>query len=151
MVIPKSDGDVNPENLPGAFLATVKKGYWEDMGSYNPGSTIRVNYGYELTGIVRAFDLRHPFGVGLTPDDAEHSPVSDRRELYLINVTETSTPILLGDANDDGEVNIADVTTLIDYLLGSELPRFNEVNANVNGGPIDISDVTALIDMLLMK
>ncbi len=148
MVIPKSENDVNPENLSGAFLATVKKGYWEDMGSYNPGSTIRVNYGYELTGIVRAFELRNQFG--LTPDDAEHSPVSDRRELYLINVTETSTPVRLGDVNEDGLVNIADVTCLIDYLLGANPQPFNELNADVNySGEINIADVTALIDILL--
>ena len=148
MVIPKSENDVNPENLSGAFLATVKKGYWEDMGSYNPGSSIRVNYGYELTGIVRAFELRNQFG--LTPDDAEHSLVSDRRELYLINVTETSTPVRLGDVNEDGLVNIADVTCLIDYLLGANPQPFNELNADVNySGEINIADVTALIDILL--
>ena len=148
MVIPKSENDVNPENLSGAFLATVKKGYWEDMGSYNPGSSIRVNYGYELTGIVRAFELRNQFG--LTPDDAEHSPVSDRRELYLINVTETSTPVRLGDVNEDGLVNIADVTCLIDYLLGANPQPFNELNADVDYSTvINIGDVTALIDILL--
>ena len=150
MVIPKSGNGANPENLPGAFLATVKKGYWEGMGSYNPGSSIRVNYGYELTGIVRAFDLRHQLGVGLTPDDAEHSPVSDRRELYLINVTETSTPVLPGDVNEDGLINIADVTCLIDYLLGTNPQPFNELNADVDrSSVINIADVTALIDILL--
>lgn len=55
---------------------------------------------------------------------------------------------LLGDVNDDGVVNIADVTTLIDYLLsGGEI---NLLAANVNGDDqINIADVTALIDMLL--
>ena len=55
-----------------------------------------------------------------------------------------------GDVNGDGDVTIADVTTLIDYLLGSTAANFNEANADVNGdSDITIADVTALIDILL--
>ena len=61
----------------------------------------------------------------------------------------TMPEVLPGDVNDDGEVSIADVTVLIDYLLGSEPQPFNEANANIDGGDISISDVTALIDILL--
>lgn len=59
-------------------------------------------------------------------------------------------PSRLGDVNDDGVINISDVTTLIDYLLGGSLEHFNIANANVNmDSKISISDVTALIDLLL--
>lgn len=55
-----------------------------------------------------------------------------------------------GDVNDDGYVTIADVTVLIDYLLGTSVLHFNSGNADVNGnGEITIADVSALIDMLL--
>jgi hypothetical protein len=51
--------------------------------------------------------------------------------------------------NNDGAVNIADVTALIDHLLGSG-NAVNELAADVNGDQnINIADVTALIDMLL--
>ena len=54
-----------------------------------------------------------------------------------------------GDVNDDHTVNIADVTALIDYLLGSG-NAVNELAADVNGDhSINIADVTAWIDMLL--
>ena len=54
----------------------------------------------------------------------------------------------LGDVNHDEAVNIADVTALIDYLLGSG--SVCEICANVNGDEgINIGDVTALIDKLL--
>ena len=54
----------------------------------------------------------------------------------------------LGDVNHDHNVNIADVTALIDFLLGSGTAC--EICADVNGdGPINIADVTALIDVLL--
>ena len=53
-----------------------------------------------------------------------------------------------GDVNHDGNVNIADVTALIDHLLGSG--NVCTTCANVNGDEsINIADVTALIDILL--
>ena len=53
-----------------------------------------------------------------------------------------------GDVNHDHAVNISDVTTLIDYLLGTG--TVCEICADVSGdGPINIGDVTALIDLLL--
>ena len=55
----------------------------------------------------------------------------------------------VGDVNHDHDVNIADVTTLIDYLLGSAT-NVCDICANVNGdSEINIADVTALIDLLL--
>ena len=57
-----------------------------------------------------------------------------------------------GDVNGDGDMSIADVTTLIDVLLGSLTDTFNIINADVNGdGSISIADVTTLIDKLLVQ
>ncbi len=151
MVVPEGDGEINVENLPGAFVATVKQGYWEDMSTFDPESSIRVNYGYEMTGIVRA--LRggsQQLLAGVKPDNAEHSPVSDKWEFYIISATETMSPGMLGDVNEDGFVTVADVTVLINYVLGGRPQPFNEINANVNGDSvISIGDVTALIGLVL--
>ena len=55
-----------------------------------------------------------------------------------------------GDVDNNGIVNIDDVTTLIDYLLGTTPSEFNELAADVDGdGKINIDDVTTLIDILL--
>ena len=55
-----------------------------------------------------------------------------------------------GDVNGDGEVNIDDVTILIDYLLRGDNP--DSVAADVNtDGEINISDVTGIIDILLSR
>jgi len=57
-----------------------------------------------------------------------------------------------GDLNSDGFVNISDVTSLIDYILGGDEASVTMKNADVNGdGRINISDVTSLIDTLLSK
>jgi len=53
----------------------------------------------------------------------------------------------IGDVNHDHNVNIADVTALIDLLLsGGEAPAEADVNGDQN---VNIADVTALIDKLL--
>ena len=53
----------------------------------------------------------------------------------------------IGDVNHDHSVSIADVTALIDLLLGgSEAPAEADVNGDTN---VSIADVTALIDKLL--
>lgn len=57
---------------------------------------------------------------------------------------------LRGDVNDDGDVNIADVTALIDYLLSGSTDGINLDNADCNqDSDVNIGDVTALIDFLL--
>ena len=50
----------------------------------------------------------------------------------------------------DGKLSIADVTALIDYLLGGDGSAIDVEAANVNGNDgVTIADVTALIDILL--
>lgn len=56
----------------------------------------------------------------------------------------------VGDVNSDSYVNISDVTSLIDHLLGNDVNVFNAANADTNrDGIINITDVTTLIDYLL--
>ena len=87
--------------------------------------------------------------------DAYKTPAGE----YKLTVDLTSMKLIIekltpahdyevGDVNHDHAVNIADVTALIDYLLGSGSAC--EICANVNGDEgINIADVTALIDLLL--
>lgn len=66
-------------------------------------------------------------------------------------IDEFVVPVVPGDVDDDGEVTIADVTTLIDYILSSEIATVNTANADVDqDGEISIADVTSLIDLILL-
>lgn len=52
-----------------------------------------------------------------------------------------------GDINMDGEINVSDVTTLIDIILNGNI---NYPGADVNGdNEVNVSDVTKLIDIIL--
>ena len=58
--------------------------------------------------------------------------------------------LLRGDVNGSGDVTIADVTALIDFLLSGSTDGVNLDNADCNQRDgISIADVTALIDYLL--
>ena len=76
----------------------------------------------------------------------------DGDEVIFANEICTLGPISTpGDVNNDGSVDIDDVTALIQYVLGGYSGNFDEVAANVDGeGSIDIDDVTALISMILL-
>ena len=56
-------------------------------------------------------------------------------------------PVVIGDVNNDGAVNIADVTTLINAVLAHS---YIGAGGDVNGdGEVNIADVTALINRVL--
>jgi len=57
-------------------------------------------------------------------------------------------PVVLGDVNIDGEVTIADVTALVNIILGTSTDEFGV--ADINGdGAVTIADVTALVNIIL--
>ena len=60
---------------------------------------------------------------------------------------------LLGDVNDDGAITIADVTALVNIILGKDTAgTYNHDAADVNGdSQITIADVTALVNIILGK
>ncbi len=68
---------------------------------------------------------------------------------YVINY-EVPVVVKYGDVNGDGEVNVNDVTVLINYILGKNPTPFIAANADVNQDTsINVNDVTALINMIL--
>ena len=70
----------------------------------------------------------------------------------LDDITVTLHVLDLGDVNGDKVVDISDVNTLINYILGkqSDLTNFGVGDIN-NDGVIDISDVNAVINIILGK
>ena len=133
------DNDAN-EDFFGVFVAGTR---------YSMGMTLAANEGYY-------FAENCKFYVNgsneLVDNEASYVTVGSDRFAYLWTLPEVAaqgTQFILGDVNNDGEVNISDVTDLIDYLLNSAM-EINLDAADIDGGgEVNISDVTDLIDMLL--
>ena len=59
---------------------------------------------------------------------------------------------LLGDANNDGQITVADVTCIIDYLLEIDASRFTESQADMNQDQrITITDVVEVIHAIFQQ
>lgn len=59
---------------------------------------------------------------------------------------------LMGDTNYDLDINVIDVTTIIEYILNGDIKPFNAKSADIDGnGTINIVDVESLIDIILER
>jgi len=57
---------------------------------------------------------------------------------------------LPGDVNNDGEISVADINSLIDIILNSAGGSIDDPLSDVNGdGEVSVADINALVDMIL--
>ena len=101
---------------------------------------ITENY-YEVSNLVAGGTFHYKVKTVYT-DDSE-SPWSNTEQVTL-------SAGIPGDANGDGKVDVNDVTTVINHILGKNPSPFNYDNANVNGDTkVDVMDVTLIINIIL--
>ena len=114
---------------------------------YGPTATTTITTGTTYTTAKRNNNYSYYF----TGDGSEYAFTFDANSLtFKLEVIVPQPIVLPGDANDDGIVNIADVTVLIDYMLNDNANPFNITNADMNqDSSINIADLTTLIDFLL--
>ena len=74
---------------------------------------------------------------------------SDEWQVGAISIIK-NVATLIGDVNGDGDVNITDVTLLVNHILGNADDNFIIANADINGdGNVSITDVTGLVNVIL--
>ncbi len=97
--------------------------------------------GHPVNGKTYYVRARYAYGTAgsTTVNYTDYSPA--RKFNYV------SAP-LVGDLNADGEVNVSDVTALINHILGDAgiTDALCDINAD---GVVNVSDVTALINLIL--
>lgn len=60
--------------------------------------------------------------------------------------------LLKGDANDDSEIDVADIVSMVNYIMGNPSANFNLLAADLNGdGEIDVFDVMMAINLVLSQ
>lgn len=114
---------------------------------YGPTATTTITTGTQYTTAKRNNNYSYYF----TGDGSDYQVIFNIDDLtFRLDVIEPQPTVIPGDVNGDGEVGIADVTTLIDYILCGQAVDFNALNADADqNGTIDIADVTLIIDMIL--
>ena len=86
----------------------------------------------------------------LTWQYTKDSSVNPTGDYFAVDNVSIHTIEMRGDVDADGNVNISDVTALIDYLLSGNASGIVLANADCDqDGNVNISDVTTLIDYLL--
>ena len=59
-------------------------------------------------------------------------------------------PVLLGDADDDGVVDLTDAVAVFEYYMNGEYPNFNEVAADFDcDGTVDLTDAVLIFEFYM--
>lgn len=132
-------------NQDGAMSFTTQSG----TSSFNANHyTARTNKMYTI-GITASGKLGFVKATG-TAMPANKAWIEYEGSAELVLPIENTT--LKGDVNMDGQVNVADVTTLVDYILGKNPSPCDGNACDVNeDGNVNVSDVTSLVDIILNK
>jgi hypothetical protein len=107
----------------------------------------------------------YTFNLVLSQGDNQHQSVDVTgisKDIYL-EITSTTNKYTVaditdqyalpaGDVNGDGEVNITDLSVIIDIILGGNPGPDTWARADVNSdGEVNITDLSVLIDLLLRQ
>ena len=99
--------------------------------------------------------IRNYIGRSQSDTDPLFKGVIDDLRIYNYPLTAGEVAVLAGkglkgDANGDGTVDVADITTIASYILGNSPEPFIITNADVNGdGDIDVADITNTASIIL--
>ena len=125
-------------------------GGWAYIEPFRFGAIADEGTDYWYTGeedfVSLTWDAYHAIRI----EGGEYNMTVDMNEMKLY-IEKVVAPVgLRGDVNMSGDVTIADVTALIDYLLSGDATGISLDNADCNlQDGVTIADVTALIDYLL--
>jgi len=159
------DPTVAPNNWGSVYVYA-----WDSTGDINdswPGVKVRATtmvMGQRF--YYRTFEVPsedYVFNVVLSQGDNQHQSVDVtgiNKDIYL-EITSTTNKYTVaditdqyafvpGDVNRDGELSVADVTTLIDILIQGEVDQELLRIGDINGDhELSVADVTSLIDVLI--
>ena len=87
--------------------------------------------------------------------DNVYTATADKKNAKLVvkfSGTGQGSVVLIGDSNNDGEVDIADAVQIVNYVVGKATPAFNEKAADVNNdGVVDIADAVRIVNLVVGK
>ncbi len=74
-------------------------------------------------------------------------------DLNILEIIFNSTNLIIGDVNDDGEINIVDLVATIEYIIGSmNLNQSQLLASDINeSGEVNVSDIVGFINLILQQ
>ena len=79
-----------------------------------------------------------------TKTDGEQLKMNDAEFKIVI------TNVIEGDANGDGEVNVADIVEVVNYILGKPSAKFVHIAADFNGdGEVNVTDIVKIVSIIM--
>ena len=118
------------------FIETLKNGQYETT---LPAEQMKVDGKLMVDGTTYYARCKTSY---LDFDGISHSTAYGPIISFVYKESET----LEGDVNDDGEVNIADVNTIIDMILSGDAATAGDVNGD---NEVNIADINTLINLIL--
>lgn len=83
---------------------------------------------------------------GVVMSDNVGNNISTIGSVSAVPDLDDTPEFILGDANGDGVLNIADVSAIVGYIYGNELGSFNKELADINkNGIINVTDITVIV------
>ncbi len=122
--------------------------------------TLEVEEGAQYLMTVNGEYVESPYTIARTEEDQTVTvmAIAQAYGKHESNVVQTEILIpaleggMPGDVDDNGIVNITDVTTLISAVMSENFSTINADNADMNGdGTINVTDVTLLISMVMAQ
>ena len=132
-----------------------------NLGLTGDGQSLFVGYGESVTYYLTPEEGKEIESVYFNDEDVTSQLVNNTLTVtitndmimtkFVVNLKNAS-PLVLGDVNGDGTVDVSDVMALANYVLAKTVDGFNVAVADVNGdGDIDVSDVMKLANIILNK
>ena len=132
-----------------------------EMGVTGDGQSIFTSYGESVTFYLTPEEGKEIKSVKFNEEDVTAQLVNNTYTTTLTNdmyisyfevELKNASPLVLGDVNGDGTVDVSDVMALANYVLAKNVEGFNVAVADVNeDGDIDVSDVMKLANIILNK
>lgn len=123
------------------------------MGSYAYGDYSADLDSKEWTLISYTFELKEETQVNLVVMNPKSSATKKYADALIDDFKITvvkSEDVVPGDANEDGQVSVADLALIASYILGDATVEISEKAADVNNdGTITVADLSAIASMIL--
>ena len=124
-------------------------GGWAYIAPFRFGAVAENDFWYDDMYDGQPLGLTYENGQAFRVMNGEYKLTVSLENMTLV-IERVGGVYMRGDVNMDKNVNISDVTALIDYLLSGDGENVSLANSDCNlDEGVNISDVTALIDFLL--